>query len=125
MQPSGETSSSSSTPMDVDPIDGGPRPVPTAHTKGAAANTGGPSVMNSLLLMDASQNPPSEEEARQAIEMLRGDDLSARVAAAHRLDSVAAVLGEERTRNVRVCPPPRFLVFSHKPPRSPILTDRF
>ena len=42
-----------------------------------------------------------EEEARLAIEMLRGEDLSARVTAANQLDSVAAALGEERTRDVR------------------------
>ena len=41
-----------------------------------------------------------EEEARQAIEMLRGDDMSARVAAASKLENVAAALGEERTRKV-------------------------
>jgi serine/threonine-protein phosphatase 2A regulatory subunit A len=40
-----------------------------------------------------------EEEARQAIDMLRGDDVSGRVAAANRLESVAAALGEERTRD--------------------------
>jgi hypothetical protein len=44
----------------------------------------------------------TEEEARHAIDMLRSDDLSARVAAAHRLDSVALALGEERTREVTV-----------------------
>ncbi len=45
-----------------------------------------------------------EEEARQAIDMLRGDDVSGRVAAANRLESVAAALGEERTRDVcHVC----------------------
>lgn len=40
-----------------------------------------------------------EEEARQAIDMLRGDDVSARVAAASKLGSVSTVLGEERTRS--------------------------
>lgn len=43
-----------------------------------------------------------EEEARQAIDMLRGDDVALRVAAANRLESVASVLGEERTRDVSV-----------------------
>lgn len=41
-----------------------------------------------------------EEEARQAIDMLRGEDVSGRVAAANRLEAVAAALGEERTRDV-------------------------
>lgn len=40
-----------------------------------------------------------EEEARQAIEKLRGEDLSARVEAAHKLETVAKTLGEERTRD--------------------------
>ena len=43
-----------------------------------------------------------EDEARQAIDMLRGEDVSARVAAANRLESVAAALGHERTRDVSV-----------------------
>lgn len=43
-----------------------------------------------------------EEEARQAIDMFRGDDMSARVAAANRLEAVASVLGEQRTREVCV-----------------------
>ena len=41
-----------------------------------------------------------EEEARQAIEKLRGEDLSARVEAAYKLETVAKTLGEERTRDV-------------------------
>ena len=41
-----------------------------------------------------------EDEARQAIDMLRGEDVSARVAAANRLEAVAAALGQERTRDV-------------------------
>ena len=41
-----------------------------------------------------------EEEARQAIEKLRGEDLPSKVEAAHKLDTVARTLGEERTRDV-------------------------
>uniref|UniRef100_A0A7S4QJU1 Uncharacterized protein n=1 Tax=Ditylum brightwellii TaxID=49249 RepID=A0A7S4QJU1_9STRA len=41
-----------------------------------------------------------EEDARQMIDMLRGDDVSGRIAAANKLESVAAALGEERTREV-------------------------
>ena len=37
---------------------------------------------------------------KQVIDMLRGDDMGARVAAAHRLDLVALTLGEQRTREV-------------------------
>ena len=44
-----------------------------------------------------------EEEARQAIEKLHGDDLSARIEAASKLDTVAKTLGEERTRDVSFC----------------------
>jgi hypothetical protein len=44
-------------------------------------------------------NASEEEEARQAIDKLRGEDVSARVAAANRLEAVAAALGEERTRD--------------------------
>ena len=77
------------TPMDVDPVDDGPRhmtaPLPMTPTPATA-----PPV----------ENMSKEEEARHAIEMLRGDDVSARVAAASRLEQVASVLGEERTRQV-------------------------
>lgn len=38
------------------------------------------------------------EEARYAIELLRGDDVAGRISAVQRLDSIAAVLGERRTR---------------------------
>lgn len=41
-----------------------------------------------------------EDEARQAIDKLRGEDLSERIAAANKLDGIAKVLGEERTREV-------------------------
>jgi hypothetical protein len=91
-----EGAGNSSTPMDVDPIDGGPRPV--TGIKPSAVPTR-PSPPTALALM-VPPGTSTEEEARQAIEMLRSDDLSARVLAAHRLDSVAAVLGEERTREV-------------------------
>lgn len=95
------TNPSGLDPMDVDPIDGGPKPqaqplkaVPSAavplSSRKAPSSTAAPATIN------------KEEEARQAIDMLRGDDLSARVAAAHRLDAVASALGEERTREVSV-----------------------
>jgi len=56
---------------------------------------------------DAKRPPPppptalmsEDDEARQAIDMLRGEDVSARVAAANRLEAVAAALGHERTRD--------------------------
>mmetsp|Transcript_11423 Transcript_11423/g.12707 ORF Transcript_11423/g.12707 Transcript_11423/m.12707 type:complete len:607 (-) Transcript_11423:318-2138(-) len=51
--------------------------------------------------MTSAEETPTlseEEEARQAIDKLRGEDLSARIEAAHQLESVARTLGEERTR---------------------------
>lgn len=82
--------------MDVDPVDDGPRhmtapPLPMTPTLATA------------LLDNNNNNLSKEEEARLSIEMLRGDDVSARVAAASRLESVASVLGEERTREVCEC----------------------
>lgn len=75
--------------MDIDPIDGGPKhmstPLPMTSSPTAAAS---------------AEQVSKEEEARQAIEMFRGDEISARVAAASRLESVASVLGPERTRKV-------------------------
>jgi hypothetical protein len=78
--------------MDIDPIDDGPKEVKAAaHTMTTTTTTSNASPIHII---------SEEEEARQAIDMLRGDDLSARVAAANRLEAVAAALGEERTREV-------------------------
>jgi len=41
-----------------------------------------------------------EEDAKRTIEMLQGEDISDRVAAASRLESVAKALGPRRTREV-------------------------
>ena len=72
-----------SAPMDIDPIDDGPKQRSKPQTT-----------------VVAPTNMSEEEEARQNIDMLRGDDLPARVAAANRLDAIAKTLGEERTREV-------------------------
>lgn len=93
-------------PMDIDPIDGGPKdiqPPPTNALTASGANSpvaaaAAAAASSSLVPMQISE----EEDARQAIEMLRGDDVSARVAAANRLESVSTVLGEQRTREVSV-----------------------
>jgi hypothetical protein len=69
----------SAEPMDID--------EPTEDTKSPPAHP--PAAQMS-----------EEDEARQAIDMLRGEDVSARVAAANRLEAVAAALGHERTRDV-------------------------
>lgn len=42
----------------------------------------------------------AEEDAHRAINMLKGDDASERIAAANKLEGIAKALGEERTRNV-------------------------
>jgi len=72
---------------EVDPIDGGPKPPPSPHTAGKVKSHIIPSTIS------------KEDEARQAIEMLRHDDAAHRVEAANRLESIAGVLGQERTRN--------------------------
>lgn len=83
--------------MDIDPIDDGPREVskapPLAAIPSSTALTPGGSTA-------APMHVSEEEEARQAIDMLRGDDVSGRVAAANRLEAVASALGKERTREV-------------------------
>jgi len=77
-------------PMDIDPIDGGPREIiKPSHPPSPSGNI-------NYKKMEIAE----EEEARQAIDMFRGDDVSARVAAANRLEAVASVLGEQRTREV-------------------------
>mmetsp|Transcript_5721 Transcript_5721/g.8822 ORF Transcript_5721/g.8822 Transcript_5721/m.8822 type:complete len:656 (-) Transcript_5721:2741-4708(-) len=68
-------------PMEITPIDDSTKNV-----------QGGPVDQT----MTASSD---EDEARQAIDMLRGDDVSGRVAAANKLETVAAALGEQRTRD--------------------------
>eukprot|EP00536_Pseudo-nitzschia_multiseries_P001801 jgi/Psemu1/235063/estExt_Genewise1.C_230120 len=76
--------------MDIDPIDGGPKEI----VKPALRSSGNTNNNNHAVPMQISE----EEEARQAIDMFRGDDMSARVAAANRLEAVASLLGEQRTR---------------------------
>ena len=49
-----------------------------------------------------------EEDAKTTIEMLRGDDITERVAAANRLDAVAMALGHRRAREVRACVSPLY-----------------
>jgi hypothetical protein len=71
--------------MDIDPVDDGPKQAAKPHA---------------MTTSSAPMHISEEEEARQAIEIMRGDDVSARVAAASRLEAVAKTLGEERTREV-------------------------
>jgi len=91
-------------PMDVDPIDGGPRtmkaPPPSVSADSNNLATATSSNNNNNNNNNGGVVVEEEIEARQAIDMLRGDDLSARVAAAHRLDAVADALGQQRARDV-------------------------
>ena len=80
-------------PMDIDPIDDGPLPTPRNNP--------------SSLVMSAPRDPLniasaviSGDDTKQMVDMLRSDDLSNRVAAAHKLDSIARALGQQRTREV-------------------------
>lgn len=82
--------------MDIDPVDDGPREVSRGIVPMSPAAMPPPPADASGPANEISK----EEEARQAIEMLRGDDVSQRVAAACRLQAVASVLGPERTREV-------------------------
>jgi len=79
-------------PMEIDPVDDGPPPVPHPLPSHPLSLPPSPSPV-----LGAVTN---EEEAQQAIEMLRSDDVAARIAAANRLRDIATVLGPERTRNV-------------------------
>ncbi len=74
-------------PMEIDPIDDGPKVAP-------------PPPHESVTVAKKELIVSQEDEARQAIDMLRGDDVSDRVAAANRLEAVAVALGQERTREV-------------------------
>lgn len=59
---------------------------------GVGAGAGASDETNKQLL--------EEEEACQAIEKLCGEDLSVRVEATYKLETVTKTLGEERTRDV-------------------------
>ena len=73
--------------MDIDPVDDGPRQV---------GNLPPPLPKEPVV----SAIITKEEEARQAIEDLKGEDVEAKVAAANKLVSIAATLGVDRTRDV-------------------------
>lgn len=94
-----QEASSNSDPMDVDPVDDGP----------AQKAQGNPSIMTNSSLPREQLTPSlsnhntlsGDDDPKLAVEMLRSDDLSNRVAAAHKLDTIAKALGHQRTREVR------------------------
>jgi len=81
-----------------------PPPAAEMDTAATAADTGDadPELHVGLHAHDPGRpiTPQEEEEARQAIDLLRGDDVAGRVEAANKLEGVAAALGVERTRDV-------------------------
>jgi len=87
--------------MDVD-VDGDMKPPAAADTAlmlhDDNTNTG--TDYNSTTAPNVIPiTPQEEEEARLAIDLLRGDDVAGRVEAANKLGAVAAALGVERTRD--------------------------
>jgi hypothetical protein len=90
--------------IDVDPVDGGPKATGMGPNDLMAQQQQEQQPQPHMTVVSAAAAAASgssaEEEARQAIDMLHGDDVGNRVAAAHRLESVAAALGPERTREV-------------------------
>jgi len=79
-------------PMEIDPIDDGPPPTAAPTPVASAGGATSAAFLLTPIVMT------KEEEAREAIESLRADDMAQRVTAAHRLSAIATVLGPERTR---------------------------
>ena len=75
-------------------------PPPADAAGDAMAMDAAPSTSDFPPVVGRPITPQEEEEARQAIDLLRGDDVAGRVEAANKLESVAAALGVERTRDV-------------------------
>lgn len=100
---SGDAAAVPLDPMDVDPVDDGPRRVVTPPIPVVAGFMSSPSSFSPGVLQLASPEAmvvTTEQDAKQCLDWLRSEDLSLRVPAAHRLDAVARWLGPERTRSV-------------------------
>ena len=82
-----------STPMETD------EGISTIATKTEAMDSS--ATPAGAVTNNAEMAISDEEEAQQAIEMLRGDEVAERIAAANKLERVAKTLGDERTREVR------------------------
>jgi hypothetical protein len=89
-----KNSTMTASPMEIDPVDDGPRENPEPPIYAIPP----PPPEISMVLVPPVTNA---EEATIAIERLRSDDYSQRVLASHQLDSIARILGSERTRTVR------------------------
>ena len=82
------------------PADAAGDPPPAADSASSMAMDAAPTTSDLPPVVGRPITPQEEEEARQAIDLLRGDDVAGRVEAANKLESVAAALGVERTRDV-------------------------
>ena len=82
------------------PADAAGDPPAASVSSGAMAMDATPTTSDLPPVVGRPITPQEEEEARQAIDLLRGDDVAGRVEAANKLESVAAALGVERTRDV-------------------------
>lgn len=85
--------------MDVDPVDDGP--IPTARNNLAALVGMNPLSKEQQYIKTGFMPLANVEDPKLAIEMLRSEDMSTRVAAAHKLDLIAIALGPQRAREVR------------------------
>jgi hypothetical protein len=81
--------------MEIDPIDDGPRENPDPPIAAI------PPPLQLLNHPTVVMPVTNAEDATAAIERLRSDDYSQRVLASHQLDSIARILGPERTKTVR------------------------
>jgi hypothetical protein len=89
--------------MEIDPVDDGPRGNPEPPI--AAVPSLSPMSFYDASITTASLVPPvaNAAEANAALEMLKHNngDYSQRVLASHQFDSIARIIGPERTRSVR------------------------
>ena len=100
--------------MDIDPIDDGP----ALSSSAVVQDTNASSSASRMMMMTTS--PPDHDmdddgrcsrttttlllstaETKQYLDLLRSDDVTSRITAAHVVDRIAVTLGTERTRTVR------------------------
>ena len=100
--------------MDIDPIDDGP----ALSSSAVVHDTNASSSASRMMMMMMTTSPPdmddddgrcsrsttlllSTAETKQYLDLLRSDDVTSRITAAHVVDRIAVTLGTERTRTVR------------------------